>query len=437
MTDIPRSVHLLPETSTPFEKALAATTGRIGEIPAPLRDLWRWDTCPADLLPWLAWALGVDFWIDSWPEAKKRWVIKNAFELKRIKGTLAGQRAYIELAGSELYRAIRPPAKNFLGASTSVVEREAFLEKLPQIRLFPYRRSGNAGFRAFWRGKHGKFFCDQSGKPDCFASDVDVGTKHTTRALYVYGPLTQELQWSAISDNGEQVMIPSKARRSIFTSSFTGNGFFRKRDAESRIVTLALDRTSSVEALLYRFPVVPKLTAVNVVPARLGQKGFAPRSVLCGTPIGASNRLPFSGEIPKPLPALPNGASRNGKRYFVPSGAKYRVFDVVYLRDPDQPLAGRGAHNFMGHERFGIPNFTAEISVVVPGKRPKWAADRFIGGYFYRAPKENLLNTIKASATAKSLRDTVLLDTEVSRPLKIGSPLFLGNDLVLGQYTRS
>ncbi|HML28950.1 MAG TPA: phage tail protein I [Hyphomicrobium sp.] len=437
MTDSPRALHLLPETSTDFEKALSATTARIDKIPTPLRDLWRWDTCPTPLLPWLAWALGVDFWIDSWPEDKKRWVIRNSFALKRMKGTLGGQRAYIDLAGSELYRWVRPPAKNFLGASTTAAEREVFLEKLPQIRIFPYRRTGNAGFRAFWRGKHGKFFRDEAGKPDCFAVDVDRGTKQTTRALYVYGPVTKELTWAALSDNGEQVMIPSTARRSVFTTSFTGNGFFRKSDSESRIVTLDLDRTSSVEQLLYRFPVVPKLTPVNVVPTRLGEKGFAPRSVMCGTPIGAPNRLVFDGAVPKPLPPLPNGASRNGKRYFVPSGSKYRIYDVVYLSDPDAPQVGRGAHNFMGHVRFGIPNFTAELKVVVPGKRPKWAADRFIGGYFYKAPKTNLQNTITAMNTARSLRDTVLLDTEVARPLRIGTPLFLGNDLILGQYTRS
>jgi len=91
----------------------------------------------------------------------------------------------------------------------------------------------------------------------------------------------------------------------------------------------------------------------------------------------------------------------------------------------------------MGHQRFGMPNFTAELKVVVPGKRPKWAADRFVGGYFYKAPKENLANTVAASRVAKSARDDVLLNTKVARPLLIGTPLLLGGELRLGQYTRS
>ena len=433
----PFATHLLPRESTPLEKALAAVDGRILEIPIPLRALWRWDECPAAHLPWLAWALRVDLWDETWPDAKKREVIRRSFALHRLKGTLAGQREYISLAGSELYRWVRPPAKNFLGRSSTLEERVALLEKMPQIRIFPARRTANAGFRGFWNGRHGPWFQDADGRADCFPREVDPHTKIATRAIYVYGPLTQELTWSALSDGGEQVMIPAKARRSVFTSSFTGAGFFRKSDAKDRIVTLNLDRTGAIDRLLYRFPVVPKLTAINVVPARIGEHGFAPRSVMCGTPIGASNRLAFSGPAPKPLPPLPNGASRDGKRYFVRSGARFRTYDVVYLKDPDVNLDGRAARNFMGRERFGIANFTAEIKVIVPGHRPRWAADRFVGGIFWKAPKDNLANALTASRVAKSARDAIWMNTNVARPLKIGTPLLLGGDLVLGQYTRS
>lgn len=421
---IPRRLHLLPETSTLFEKALAASTSlRLDNIPAPLRSLWRWDECPSSHLAWLAWAVGVDFWIDSWPDTKKREVIRNSFKLHRIKGTLGGQRAFISLAGSELYRSTLPPAKNFLGRSATVAERSAVLEKLPQIRIFPARRTANAGFRGFWRGKHGPWFQDAAGKSDCFPREVDPRTKITTRAVYVYNGVTTELRWTAMSDNGEQVLMPSKARGSAFTSSFMGHCYFRKSDAKDRIVTLNLDRDGAIGQLLYRFPVVPKATAVNIVPDRIGQHGFAPRSVFSGTPIGPSE--------------VPEGGAPNGRRFFVRSGAKYRTYDVVYFKDANVTLDGRAAHNFMGYQRFGMPTFTAELKVVVPGKRPKWAADRFVGGYFYKAPKETLANTIAASRIAKSARDDVLLNTKVARPLLIGTPLLLGGELRLGQYTRS
>lgn len=434
----PFAAHLLPRESTPLEKALAAVDDRILDIPIPLRALWHWDECPAAQLPWLAWALRVDLWDETWSDTKKREVIRRSFALHRLKGTLAGQRDYISLAGSELYRWVRPPAKNFLGRSSTLEERVALLEKMPQIRIFPARRTANAGFRGFWNGRHGPWFEDASGRPDCFPREVDPHAKITTRAIYIYGNVTKELTWAALSDTGEQVMIPSTARQAVFTSSITGRGVFRKSDAKDRIITLNLDRTSAIDQLLYRFPVVPKLTTINVVPARVGEHGFAPRSVLCGTPISASNRIVFDGPAPQPLPPLPNGTSHDGKRYFVPSGAKYRTFDVVYFKDPNLGLEGRTtAQNFMGHQRFGIPNFTAEFKVVVPGKRPKWVADRFVGGILWRAPKDNLNNALTASRVAKSARDTILFNTAVARPLKIGTPLLLGGELILGQYTRS
>lgn len=423
---IPRRLHLLPDTSTSFEKALAASSSlRIENLPTPLRALWRWDECPSSHLPWLAWALGVDFWLDTWPDEKKREVIRNSFKLHKLKGTLGGQRAFISLAGSELYRWTLPPAKNFLGRSSTVAEREAVLEGLPQIRIFPARRTANAGFRGFWRGKHGPWFQDAAGKPDCFPREVDTRNKITTRAIYVYHNVTTELQWSALSDNGEQVLIPSKARGSAFTSSFMGHHYLRKSDAKDRVVTLNLDRTSAVDKLLYRFPVVPKSTAVNVVPARIGEPGLAPRSVFCGTPIGPS-------ELPTPV-----HAGRKGRRFFIRSGAAFRTYDVVYFKDPDISLAGRAARNFMGNERFGMPAYTAELKVIVPGKRPKLAADRFVGGFFYKAPKDNFNNTIAASRIAKSARDDVFLNTTVARPLLIGTPLLAGGKLIVGQYTRS
>ena len=79
--------HLLPPNATAEEKAIASALSRLSAVPVPIRDLWNPDTCPADLLPWLAWALSVDVWDAAWPEAKKRNVIKAAIEVHRYKGT--------------------------------------------------------------------------------------------------------------------------------------------------------------------------------------------------------------------------------------------------------------------------------------------------------------------------------------------------------------
>jgi len=78
---------LLPPNATAAEHRLEQATARLGELPAPLRELWDPDTCPAHLLPWLAWALQVDVWDNGWSDDAKRAVIRGAITVHRRKGT--------------------------------------------------------------------------------------------------------------------------------------------------------------------------------------------------------------------------------------------------------------------------------------------------------------------------------------------------------------
>lgn len=50
------------------------------------------DTCPAHLLPWLAWEYAVDFWDESWSERQKRQVIKDAAFAHQHRGTAGAVR---------------------------------------------------------------------------------------------------------------------------------------------------------------------------------------------------------------------------------------------------------------------------------------------------------------------------------------------------------
>ena len=81
------AANLLPPNASPKERAIAQACASLGELPVPLRELWNPDTCPAPLLPWLAWAFGVEDWSADWPEATQRAVIKASIPLRRIRGT--------------------------------------------------------------------------------------------------------------------------------------------------------------------------------------------------------------------------------------------------------------------------------------------------------------------------------------------------------------
>ena len=84
MTD---AATLLPSNATPLERAAAAAGAGMSAIPTPLRDVWRPYACPANILPWLAYAYAVDDWDESWDVDTQRRVIAQALPIKHIKAT--------------------------------------------------------------------------------------------------------------------------------------------------------------------------------------------------------------------------------------------------------------------------------------------------------------------------------------------------------------
>lgn len=79
---------LLPPSSSLLARAIEKTTmERKARLETPIRSLWDVDTCPVDILPWLAWAFSVEVWDHAWPEKVKREVIANSVRVHRLKGT--------------------------------------------------------------------------------------------------------------------------------------------------------------------------------------------------------------------------------------------------------------------------------------------------------------------------------------------------------------
>lgn len=93
---------LLPPNSTALERAVEQLQARSATVAVPLRELWNPDTCPAPLLPWLAWTLSLDGWQPYWPESIKRSRIRMAVEIQRRKGTAKSVRDVVRSFGSSL-----------------------------------------------------------------------------------------------------------------------------------------------------------------------------------------------------------------------------------------------------------------------------------------------------------------------------------------------
>ncbi|WP_387464094.1 phage tail protein I [Photorhabdus sp. RM323S] len=91
--------RLLPIGSTVLEMAAASACSQLQNVPVPLRQLWDPDTCPVELLPYLAWAWSVDRWDMDWPESTKRESIKASMFVHKHKGTIGAIRRVVEPFG--------------------------------------------------------------------------------------------------------------------------------------------------------------------------------------------------------------------------------------------------------------------------------------------------------------------------------------------------
>jgi len=80
--------YLLPPNASTLLRDLEEIFGDSFDLPTLNRYVVNPDLAPAHILPWLAWALSVDDWSDSWPEQIRRNVIKASVEVHRKKGTI-------------------------------------------------------------------------------------------------------------------------------------------------------------------------------------------------------------------------------------------------------------------------------------------------------------------------------------------------------------
>lgn len=79
---------LLPPNATAAERALEVAL-RSGIDLSAVGTLWNPETCPVEVLPFLAWGLAISHWDATWSEAQKRAAIADAIPFHQRKGTRA------------------------------------------------------------------------------------------------------------------------------------------------------------------------------------------------------------------------------------------------------------------------------------------------------------------------------------------------------------
>jgi phage tail P2-like protein len=431
---------VLPRNRTPWETAVEGVSSARFPLPTHLiTDVWNPDTCPVELLPYLAYGLSVDLWSDDWPETHKREACRKALRLHRLKTTPAGVKAHVAMVGSEVLRIIRPPARESLRGAMTEADRLAWLEGLPQVRIYPFYSRSIAKSRSFYNGPAGKQFfgmrpvdvelgstdadgdftlVDEDGNPiggtsEAAVSGDDIGLPkkflRKSRGFAIYGRRATIYDRGAetevtigATDLGDvdRVYIRRKAPLRLFYGHGFRVGYLRTSAAETNVITVRLAETNQ------HFAVDPSMTPVDVRPARIAQKRTAPA------------KRAFFG--------------RHGG-FLKESFGPLLIYDRIALNDPSRLGARRKVRGYHGHGRFGIDPFTAEIRIRVPMLRKRRRACRWHGAGFRKPADMAPLNrAIEAVRVSKAFRDTVLIDTHTQGRVTFGGGLRFG-EFVFGQ----
>jgi hypothetical protein len=397
---IRRMDHILAGNATEYERVLASQVDRLLELNIPIRELWNPWTCPENLLPYLAWALSVDLWDSEWPVTKRRSVIANAIAHHRLKGTLAGIETYLGLVDTKIVKATVPPAKLFSGPSLSKEQREAWLSKLPQVRVFRQYERSIAGKRIFSGGQRYSSFLE--GK---VAQPNDAIVRLRRQARWVVNGAEMDSRVENF-ESYFRVFLKAILQYSIFSNTpiRRKKKFWIPSTAASRVVTI-----EPISLSPWRTTVGPQLVAVKSEPEVVAQSGEEGYSVYCGRPIH--------------------------NRYFIPSRSGFRLFDRYAVND-GSAVKKRPSIQFMGVGRYGIQPHSAELKVKM---RSTWSPHkaRLNGVYIPRTrfwtPHDGslMVKNRQAIIAAKRLSDKILLDTNTKPGFIAGLPYFAGDTITI------
>lgn len=397
--------HIVPPR-TPVNTRIPATlVDRLLDLNAEeIRHLWDPWTCHIDALPYLAWALSVDIWDATWPEAKKRMVTANAFRDHQLKGTLAGIQTYLGYRDTIVRHVVLPPATVFGVQGITDADREAWIAHLPQIRIYPFLTTRTAlATRAFMDGPAGKRFLSNA-----FAQASNGPNLYGRRATFQV-PGQPEID-AVVNEQPVYGQAPSEivqvgytgSKRAFLGHAIMGHGFMQASRAGQRVVQVRLSDGAGPQYLA-----ASGLQLQDIAPVRVAQTRTAP----------AYRR--FLGRT-----------FWTASLYAEQSYAPRLIYDRFALIVPgiDPPL--QHGHSFMGFSRFGITPFTAELRLELPMKRPRWRAGMgrrsFMTGFIKTFDRTPLDNAREAIGRSRSLTDTILLDLENYSTVSLGQNHKLG-----------
>lgn len=405
---------ILPATnSTPWEKAVEQTSAERWEaldvdVIRRARDPWL---CPEHLLPQLAYQRSVDIWDESWPVEKKRQVIADAPEDHHLKTTEEGLARYLRHAGAALVRATVPPSKTFLGAALTEAERRKWVERFPQLRIFPFIAGETIRFKTFTNVAGGR---ERAFLGKVYPYDAEARDRYR-RSAFLFEPrdgsLTsvehrtiKHVRRTGEAVDVQQILLPAIVSTAIYLGdSPRAHRYFGRTGVAERVVTIKTPLTygyTVVQAQNITIP--PSLNPIDVRPVMRFETGAA-----------------TFGSVFADIP--------RGRSFLPPSRAWRRVYEVIYLHDPERlPLGGPRTTHIRG-ARLGYPVKTAMARAKIRSRRNRRGVSRFVGGYFLPLDHRHLWNSVDAARSSKALSTVVLLATKSVRKPRVGDRIPVGS----------
>jgi hypothetical protein len=123
-------------------------------------------------------------------------------------------------------------------------------------------------------------------------------------------------------------------------------------------------------------------------------------------------------------PALGLARVRGGRptgKYLPRSNAWQFMYERYYLFDADRSPDQRAASYYMGACRFGIHKYTAEALIRIATHMPHFyiSTTRYLRGFFRPKQNEAIPRLLRGVRASMAVRDTVLVDTKVTRVIQL------------------
>ncbi|OHV85806.1 phage tail protein I [Ensifer sp. LCM 4579] len=411
---------ILPSNAKPLELDLEKATAFLSILGLEdLGDLTNPRAIRADLLPWLAYRFSTDIWREEWSAEKRRDVVAQQFDLHRLKGTAEGIRRMVELVDAEIKQIIVPPKRIFAMPAIGKAARNAWLARMPQIRVYLANNKGTIGADAFGgvdgraRGAFaGRAFARLDRAAAIYGRRAVIrqpdGTETNVRRSEVETTVQQRT-----AREFDRIHIPGKIGPALFAGGFVGKGFVTKRNKQAEIVTFSLDRQyDAVLSELHLSTVSPGLDPVDVKYSRVSDRW-------------------------RPGPAL---YARRFKGFAIPDRAAEHLYDRIFLNDPAVDAPWVRAHSYAGHARIGMPAFRADMLIKKMSKKQRragFAGHTFVGRSFSTKEDLTALKMIYAAVRrSKAARDRVFVDTQTLRRPVFGDGIPLDGTFKFGQSAK-